>query len=110
MSKAAICTLGELERAVELHNADFEGTIRVIYSRNGKHGYNKFIPDGTVSNGIAVAVQMDREGYASRLVGKFRVMEFSNVETAPLETLGKCPAMRWVILYRLLMSDYGREA
>jgi hypothetical protein len=102
VSATEICTLGELERAVAFMNADFDGSIRVIYSRNGKFGFKSFTPDGTVGRGIAVVVQMDKPGYASRIVGRFRVTDSSHVNNAPLQSLGSCPAMRWVILCRLL--------
>jgi hypothetical protein len=101
-----VCTLGELEAAVAWFNADAEGDVRVIYSRNGKHEYKRFVPDGTVCGKTAVIVQWDKPGHKSRIIGKFRVLEHSKIETAELEqTDERCPVMRWVIMYRLCLSD-----
>jgi hypothetical protein len=80
MSISGVCTLGELEAAAGMMNADFDGDISVVYARNGQHGLNwrdrwTFTPDGTVPRGVAVAVTMRKEGYETRTVGRFRVVE-----------------------------------
>ena len=108
LSKTGVCTLGELEAAVQWMASEFDGDISVIYSRNGKHGYEKFIPDGTVAAGIAVVVTMYKPGFGTRVVGRLRVIEHAKTAEAELQTLGPCPAYRWVILMRLALCSIGQ--
>lgn len=115
-AKPAVCTLGELRAAVRWMNADFDGDIDLIHTQNGDHYWNAsrntwgFRPDGTVARDVAAVVHMNRPGFATRTAGKFVTLESGPVDQVPLAILGeRCPAFRWVILYRLFLCSVSNE-